>query len=84
MMERNILDSEIKIFLNNIANNVGDTINEYHWREASALMVQIDEANPNVKIDTPVLDNSSCDCDFPRFTFDSPMECENCGGGYDR
>lgn len=25
-------------------------------------------------------DSSKCNCRFPNFTFDSPMQCETCGG----
>lgn len=34
-------------FLNNIADHVGDKITEYHWREACAILLAID--NPEQK-----------------------------------
>lgn len=34
-------------FLNHIADHVGDTINEYHWREACSILLEID--NPEQK-----------------------------------
>jgi len=80
-MERDYLDRDIKKFLNKIADTVGDKITEYHWREACELMLEIDEANPNVKEIPPVIkDDGMCHCVFPNFTWDSPMSCENCGG----
>jgi len=79
-MERDLLDSEIKRFLNSIANNVGNKITEYDWREACGLIKLIDEVNPNIKVDPPIMEDGRCGCDFPKFTWDSPMECENCGG----
>lgn len=79
-MKRDNLDKEIKRFLNNITDTVGDTITEYHWREACELMIKIDEVNPNNVKEYSFVKTGKCACDFPRFTFDYPMSCENCGG----
>ena len=34
-----------------------------------------------LKEDRETKSDGKCHCDFPNFTFDSPMACENCGGG---
>lgn len=40
------LKEELIKFLNSIADNVGGTINEYHWREASALIDALKDPKP--------------------------------------
>jgi len=42
-MENNELLKECKVFLQRICYTVGETITEYHWREANALSSMIDD-----------------------------------------
>lgn len=40
---------ECKIFLERICNTVGETITEYHWRDAAALSSMIDDNINKIK-----------------------------------
>ena len=47
------MKAELKKFLEHIANNVGEVITEYHWREASELILQLEGDNNSwIKIES--------------------------------